>query len=790
VNIFSPTAAQMRPVVMGSPERGSGLRSIQPSRFPINNLPPFLHQVYASSAAELAAYDALIRQKIHLELGVLKLSSIEVVVGIPFYTEIANIHSVLVTMREVFQKRGIRALFAIVGEFARQDMVQQITDCGEIEAGEGWEKHSTVTIETMWKPHPKYASKPWTVRALQLIAAHCGPELNTSSSGGGAASTRPAGSSGAQQWPLPQRTGAHLLIMDADIQFNHWELSAHSLVNSLLDPLLAWDQSAQALLESHLKTPKSNLMVPERPRGVKNVHGVDSGIPKPPPLSSREMALYPSPLPKAEMGPRTPGGNFLGESEIVPLVRTFSPIFAHRSAEEYPPEAKSPPLPSDTPQDPTQIKSRPPPANFVVLNAPRSFFADDAIVHLVSYLFTFMTLGIEVHQGHGGEFSMHRDLNKLFLKDDTIVYDRAYCVEQQMAHRAAFLMQRGNREGFPLPSPSSGSGAAGAGGSGSGKGSTWNNIPDIQAAAEQDSEFNEKLERERGRGCSVLEVLMKGKWHAKITLGKLLTFEGDSGNLHALEKAQRTAAEAAAPPAPQPPPPPQPGQTLPPPFPQSPTSVKVGSGSPVSAGVDPAHNPSYPGPAPPQPSASGAKPPLYSRARIDLVTEKLFNDSMYFSSAGLLSPGEYSTRPVWHHSGGRHYIPNPDPKAQSLKVLAPTSTRKQMVESLKSYYQVLLVEHVNSPSGRMNLPIESQFIQAFLPQLHRLIGKKEAAIAFHYIVTHARPTGTDLDPGPWHHTQISPEERANFLIFGPEEWAKYTIELLRIYRNATKPEER
>jgi hypothetical protein len=28
-----------------------------------------------------------------------------------------------------------------------------------------------VGIETMWKPLPKYAQKPWTVRALQLVAA-------------------------------------------------------------------------------------------------------------------------------------------------------------------------------------------------------------------------------------------------------------------------------------------------------------------------------------------------------------------------------------------------------------------------------------------------------------------------------------------------------------------------------------------------------------------------------------------------------------------------------------------
>jgi hypothetical protein len=37
-------------------------------------------------------------------------------------------------------------------------------------------------------------------------------------------------------------TGAHLLVVDADIQFNHWELSAKSLVVALLNPLMAYDK--------------------------------------------------------------------------------------------------------------------------------------------------------------------------------------------------------------------------------------------------------------------------------------------------------------------------------------------------------------------------------------------------------------------------------------------------------------------------------------------------------------------------------------------------------------------
>jgi hypothetical protein len=54
------------------------------------------------------------------------------------------------------------------------------------------------------KPHRRFQGKPWSVRAAQLVAA---------------------------------AAHAHLIIVDADIQFNHWELSAHSLARTLLDPL-------------------------------------------------------------------------------------------------------------------------------------------------------------------------------------------------------------------------------------------------------------------------------------------------------------------------------------------------------------------------------------------------------------------------------------------------------------------------------------------------------------------------------------------------------------------------
>ena len=703
------------------------------------SLPPFLAAIYHSSRTELAVYDALIHQKIVTELGTSQLREVEVVVGIPFYTEVANIHSVLVTMRDVFQSRKQRALFVILGEFARQDCVEDITDCHEIEMGETWEKDAYVSIETMWKPHPKYASKPWTVRALQTIASYCGPDI---------APTSPvtAGAVGATS-SKNSRAGAHLLIMDADIHFNHWELSALSLVNALLDPLMQWDESPNGPL---MHRPPSSTIASE----MRNEH-IASILP-PPQLVSCEQPIYPTPLPlELASSCQSPDG---GE-------QSFSPIFAVRSPSEYPANTQIPVIPQPS-RNSTTIKSRAPPANFVVLNAPRSFFADDAIVHLVTYLHTYMTLGLEIHQGHGGEFSIHRDLNRAFLQDDTLVYDRTYCVESQMAHRAAFIHPISHGALFPSITASrvAGSAANSTVSSPAGTAAPPMSFPGSASASASSAAPTHPAML---TGSSVLEVLMKGKWHAKITLNKLLAFEGESA-------VQNLVLHAGSP---------------------LPASAMSPSGATVISSPSAGSASTYPAPAAPAaaPAVAGAKPVALSRARIDLVSEKLFNEDVFFSSMHLLSSRGSSPRPMQHHVGGPHYVPEPDPKAQSLKVLAPTSTRKQMVKSVKVYYHVLLTEHVSSVGANgvankaMNLPIQSAFVQEFLPLLHRLVCKRQSSIAVNYIITHARSSEVG---GAWHSSQISNIEKEKYLIFGPQEWAAYTVELLKVYRDSTRPEQR
>jgi len=403
----------------------------------------------------------------------------------------------------------------------------------------------------------------------------------------------------------------------------------------------------------------------------------------------------------------------------------------------------------------------------VVLNAPRSFFADDAIVHLVSYLHTGMSLGIEVHQGHGGEFSLHKDLNNLLLRDDTIVYDRAYCVEQQMVHRAAFVHPLSHPDLFP-------------------------SLSDLTLEERQ-------LITDQAGGCSVLEVLMKGKWHAKITLNKLLAFEGgEPGPNHPVLHASSSneAVEAHK------------------------QQAAVAAAAALAAATNPAHNPSYPGPAPSSvhsgtsvtAGAAVSSAPGGKRARIDLVSEKLLNESVFwsavvpthtfFSSSSSSRESGYSSypaprlvspAPLRHHVGGPFYQPNPDPKAQSLRVLAPTSTRKQMVKSLKAYTQALLLEHVTSSGSNgskdgPSLPVDSRFVQRFLPLLQQQVLRRSSSEAMGFIVSYARPSARPEDP--WHPSRLPEKEREKFLVFGPEQWASYTVELLLLYRSSVRPEQR
>ena len=561
--------------------------------YSLHSLPPSLLSHYTSHRSELEVFDSHIRRKA-ADLRH-KLDDIDVVVGIPFYTEITNIISVLVTLKEVFQQRRQHACLLVIGEFSRSDLVESIPlhqledhDDDEEEdeddgSGRG-RRRSYVHIETFWKPHPKYASKPFTVRALQVMA-------DSANAG----------------------HGAHLIIMDADIQFNHWELSAMSLMRALLDPLMQLKGKKEDGTDYH------------------NLHTTATTAD-----SSTSSSRQPS----------------------ATVLSTLNPTPSN------PPPRKSS-TSSFHPQYPLRDLDRPPPASFVLLNAPRSFIADDALIHLFSYLMTYAYTGQHIHQSHGGEFSIHRQLNRALLADESIVYRGCYCVEAQMVCRAL------HEEEVVLTAADTAGGAGGGGGGGG------------AASGEGVQEY----------GGYVLEMLMKGKWHAKINLNKLLQLDANNS------------------------------------------------------------------------------------ARLDLVTEKVFTDAILFSSLGLHStPGAVHLR-----TGGLTKTPNPDPNQQSMKVLCPVATKKEILLMIKSYYVILLGQQADG-----SLPIDSSIVQELIPLLHSKLAKLPGEKGWNHVVNQRKPPTPLTTPSSHAHPSPPPPPsgKDKSLVFGPDEWAKYTMEVVKIFLSA------
>ena len=306
-----------------------------------------------------------------------------------------------------------------------------------------------------------------------------------------------------------------------------------------------------------------------------------------------------------------------------------------------------------------------PPASMVSLNAPRSYLSDDGIVHLFSALLMHASLGTHVHQPMGGEFSLHARFNTALLSETEggmlpqVVYDDAYCVQAQLLTRA--LM---------------------------------------------------------GDHGPVVERLMRGKWHAKIGLAKIL---------HA---------------------------------------------------------------------------PAHGKSRIDLVTERMFDDIMALSAARctgalgdveliaagrtfrLSKDGGSNAFVAWVRrsrqlegthveaaagttASPRRYAVGrpqgsvyPDPLAQQMCVLAPPISRKEIWAALKANLREFFTRDLAS------LPERCSFADEVLPLLHCACNAPRGA----FRVADAKGTTHGSEPAA--------------AVFGPEAWARATISLLIAYRAA------
>jgi len=805
-----------------------------------STLPSHVASSIHSSRTSVAEFDSLIHSKVDLELNPSVLEHAELVIGIPFYTELTNIHSVLICLREAIVRRKTPTLMVVMGEYARLDCVQQIEDLLEIENGEAWEHqqqqqqhqqrehgadHATqtqngdpslplVSIATMWKPHVRYASKPWTVRALQIIASRAGPVLEEASTVA-SATTRSV---------RPRRRGAHLIILDADIQFNHFELSAQSLIGALLEPLQAWEnvnenqnlrmknrwqrwgQRLQANKSTDIDPATSTIPEPV----LHSASPISPASPSIPPLPVCRHACdapMPSPLPRRSHEPNR--------------CVSFSPVFPVRCPEDY---AHASALVSSHPASSSSDHSpmcRAPASCFVLLNAPRSFVSDDGIVHVMTYLYTFMLLGVEMHQSHGGEFSLHRDFNRAILEDESAVgggieYAACYCVENQLAHRAAFIHPITHPHLFPSLRKEYDEYKQFCHSQDKRNGEAQLQQSSASDHCNGDGTKSAELYEAWQNGCSVLEVLMKGKWHAKITLSKLLALEG--GKPSANPAPQTSAPNGPSGLSPSPSLSPYPSPLSPPLQPPKPTSTP-----PLNASVVPPVTRSPP---------TSIRPA--SRARIDLVSEKLMRESMLLGSLGLLSPAAFSVRPVLHHSGGGSIQPRcatrsdsecsgspspppplppsspvsyaasvmsssssslaPDPRSQSMKVLAPMSARKQMMKALKVYYNILIDEFVRMQAEKQSyaFPPHSTFVRRFLPMLHQTVLQHSSHDAVTLIVPCAPPPAPvpSHQPNGSHADSVSVSVCDRLFVFGADEWADATIELLQIYRQAQTEHQR
>ena len=302
-----------------------------------------------------------------------------------------------------------------------------------------------------------------------------------------------------------------------------------------------------------------------------------------------------------------------------------------------------------------------PAAAAVSLNAPRSFLSDDGFVHLFSSLVMHAVLGTHVHQPHGGEFSLSKDANIALLNDAALQYTDSYCVQMQvLTHLLA-------------------------------------------------------------QGRPVVEKLMRGKWHAKIGLAKIL-----------------------------------------------------------------------------KPSTASGK------CRIDLVTERIFEDAAWLGAQGITSAaarvyviasgkthqlvqddgggGGYTCHwveasrllPRIHVSGGgsvthaaaapnssaaapREGYPGvyPDPNAQQMCVLAPPASRRELMAALRGFLRDFLHVHL------AHMP-DCYFTQEALPVLHAACNAPRGV--FRVVPSPGEgPTGDDA------------------IVFGADAWAASTCALMRVY---------
>jgi hypothetical protein len=302
----------------------------------------------------------------------------------------------------------------------------------------------------------------------------------------------------------------------------------------------------------------------------------------------------------------------------------------------------------------------------VSLNAPRSYLSDDGIVHLYSTLLMHGSLGTHVHQPMGGEFSLHASFNAALLAGESqggtlppVTYDDAYCVQSQLLTRAL-----------------------------------------------------------AGSHGPVVERLMRGKWHAKIGLAKILHAPGAHGKSRIDLVTERMFDDVMA-------------------LASARCTGAVGDVDIIAAGR----------------TFRLSKDGAPGAAWVQRSRQMEGTHVAAAAGASAVSPRGYAAgRPQ-----GSVY---PDPLAQQMCVLAPPIARKEIWAALKAFLREFFARDLAC------MPDNCSFADEVLPLLHCACNAPRGA--FRVADTKGAMLGTEPAAA----------------VFGPEAWARATASLLRAYRAA------
>lgn len=95
--------------------------------------------------------------------------------------------------------------------------------------------------------------------------------------------------------------------------------------------------------------------------------------------------------------------------------------------------------------------------------------------------------------------------------------------------------------------------------------------------------------------------------------------------------------------------------------------------------------------------------------------------------------------------------------------------------------------------GHYDLPVNSSIVQDLLPLLHRVMNQRPYEIGQNGSKSYS-PTAGALDNYKdivsYMRSDWTEQQRERYLVFGPTQWANYTVQLLQIYQASASNQQR